>query len=68
MSSGDICKHCRHWPGDHNEEGKCTFSHPSWNKGVPCDCEKFELYVYAWKPDAHSVQNAGPRQESKPKD
>lgn len=43
MSYGAICKHCRHWTEDHDESGRCLFSHPKFNNGEPCDCPGYEL-------------------------
>lgn len=43
MNYGAICKHCRHFIGDHDKNGKCHFYHPSINNNIECICDNYEL-------------------------
>jgi hypothetical protein len=44
MSEGAICEGCRHYREQHNENGKCQFSHSSINKGEPCPCVEYKEF------------------------
>lgn len=57
MSYGAICKHCRHYPEQHNDDGRCELRHPKLNNGEPCKCPGYELLPGSdWKPNELHVR------------